>query len=123
MPDYKNISLKKEMMDEIEQFINDYPELGFRSLAQFVEDAVRRRKDELKVSERIPRFEHKNTFSDRISITDKKFLGKEFDIYIQDKGKLRCENDESNDCVHVQFILEQHKIMKQLEQRGWKPKS
>jgi len=42
--DYTNISLKKEMMDEIDQFIREYPELGFRSLAQFVEDAVRHRK-------------------------------------------------------------------------------
>ncbi len=40
------LSLNKDLMDIIEQFIKDYPEFGYRTLGQFTEDAVRRRADE-----------------------------------------------------------------------------
>lgn len=68
------------------------------------------------------RFEHVNTFEDHITIMDRKFPMKLFDLYPRDDGSCWCEEDDSIDCVHVHFVLEQHKIMRQLEQRGWKPK-
>lgn len=44
-------SLKKELMDYIVKFIEENPELGYRSLAQFIEDAARRRIEELQKKE------------------------------------------------------------------------
>jgi len=46
---YVKVSLKREFMEKIQKFIEDHPELGYRSLSQFVEDAVRRRAEELHV--------------------------------------------------------------------------
>jgi metal-responsive CopG/Arc/MetJ family transcriptional regulator len=65
LSEYSKISLKKELMEKIEQFIREYPEHGYRSLAQFIEDAVRRRADELRVFELTPRFRHFNTNENR----------------------------------------------------------
>lgn len=52
---YVKVSLKKELMETIRQFIHDYPEFGYRSLAQFVEDAVRRRVETLEACHRLAR--------------------------------------------------------------------
>lgn len=80
-------------MDKIQKFIEDYPEHGYRSLAQFVEDAVRRRADELKVFELTPRFEHFNMLPDHVTIEDKK-LKIWVDIYLE-ANELRCEHCET----------------------------
>ena len=53
--EYTKLSLNKEFLDKIQQFIEEYPEKGYRNLTHFVEDAVRHRADELKVFELIPR--------------------------------------------------------------------
>ncbi|MDE2589556.1 MAG: hypothetical protein KGL95_07820 [Patescibacteria group bacterium] len=37
-------------------------------------------------------------------IKDKK-IGDEVEVYVSDEGKLHCEYDESDECVHVQFAL------------------
>ena len=47
MVEYRKISLKKELCDEVEEFIREHPEFGYRSIAEFVEDAIRRRAEEL----------------------------------------------------------------------------
>lgn len=47
MSKYSKLSLKKELADTIRKFIDAHPEYGYRSLAQFIEDAIRRRADEL----------------------------------------------------------------------------
>jgi hypothetical protein len=54
LSEYSKLSLKREFMEKVEQFIEDYPEHGYRGLAQFVEDAVRRRADELRVFQLTP---------------------------------------------------------------------
>jgi hypothetical protein len=37
-------------------------------------------------------------------IKDKK-IGDQVDVYVNDEGRLHCEYDGSDDCVHVQFAL------------------
>ena len=46
---YRRVSLKKELVDAIEVFIHENKEYGYRSIANFVEDAIRRRSEQLKV--------------------------------------------------------------------------
>lgn len=115
---YVKPSLKSELMKKIEQFIDDYPERGYRSMAQFIEDAVRRRADELRVFELTPRFEHFNCKEDHVTIHDKK-LGRWVDVYFTKDGKIHCEYCETNDCEHVKFVLSNPQIMKTLRKRGW----
>lgn len=44
---YRNISQKRELVDAVESFIQRVPQLGYRSLAEFYEDAARKRLEEL----------------------------------------------------------------------------
>lgn len=133
--DYKGLSLKKELLNLIEQFIKDYPEQGFRTLSQFVEDAIRRRAEELRVFELTPRFFHFNVYEDHITIGDRK-LGHDdehgrrqprlIDIYYKPVGQfneyvLWCEYCERKDCEHVKYALTIHeKYEKQIKAKGWK---
>ena len=45
--EYTKLSLNKELLDKIQQFIDEYPEKGYRNITHFVEDSVRHRADEL----------------------------------------------------------------------------
>ena len=46
---HRRISLKKELIDRVEKFIEENPDHGYRSIAQFVEDAIRHRAEEIGV--------------------------------------------------------------------------
>ena len=123
MTSYVKPSLKKELLDMIQKFILDYPEYGYRSLSQFVEDAVRRRADELKVFELTPRFSDFNVLNDHATIEDKK-LGRMVDVYVRRVGErvfeLRCGYCNSTKCEHVRFTASAPEIMEPLKKRGWK---
>lgn len=45
---FRGTNLKKELVDAIEQFIMDHPEAGYKTIAEFVHDAVRRRVEQVK---------------------------------------------------------------------------
>ncbi len=45
--DFKGISIRKEVYDSINSFITAHPEMGYRTVAQFVTDAVREKLIEL----------------------------------------------------------------------------
>lgn len=47
-PDFRSISIKDEFADDIEKFIQRHPQLGYRSIASFLEDSARRRLEELR---------------------------------------------------------------------------
>lgn len=133
LSEYSKLSLKKEFMEKIEQFIKDYPEHGYRSLAQFVEDAIRRRSDELRVFQLTPRFSHMNTFENHVSIMDKKLgwddkEGKRqpriIDIHVRETGNYRyvfwCEYCDSTKCEHVKYVYSiGHITMEPLRKQGW----
>ena len=44
---YKTTALPVELYEKIEKLIRSYPEFGYRSVMEFVADAVRRRLEEL----------------------------------------------------------------------------
>jgi len=118
--EYTKLSLNKELLDKIQQFIDEYPEKGYRNITHFVEDSVRHRADELQVFELTPRFKHINTYEDHATIEDKK--AGIIDIYPKEDGTLYCEHCDKTNCEHVKFALTVPKIMKPLENRGWKHK-
>jgi len=129
---YIKPSLKKELMQKIQEFIDEYPEHGYRSLAQFIEDAVRRRADQLRVFEFTPRFRHFNTYEDHVTIEDKKIghdvNGKRtpriIDIYIRMVGEhgfvFWCEYCDSTECEHIKYVLSIPQItIEPLRRKGW----
>lgn len=45
---FRGVSLKKELIDAIEKFLNESPDAGYKNVAEFVSDATRRRIEEVK---------------------------------------------------------------------------
>jgi len=122
--EYRKISLKKELCDEIEKFIRKHPEYGFRSIAEFVEDAIRRRAFEMGIlrEDLAPRFEHFNIYPEenRVTLWDRK-LKRLVDVIFGPKPPyVICEVCGRNDCEHVHFVLHIPKVVQLLRDRGWK---
>ncbi len=124
MVEYTKLSVKKELMDKIQRFIDDYPEHGYRSLAQFVEDAARRRAEELNVFELTPRFEHFNVYENSVVIVDRK-LGAHANavtLRVQQVGergfKLHCQRCGSTKCEHVLYATTVPEVMTHFEELG-----
>ena len=45
---FRGISFKKELIDDIEKFLDLHPELGYKNVTDLVDEAVRLRVQELK---------------------------------------------------------------------------
>lgn len=45
---FRGTSIKKELVDDIEKFIKEHPEAGYKTVADFVQEATRLRIQELK---------------------------------------------------------------------------
>jgi hypothetical protein len=121
-PPYRSISIKAEFADSLEVFIKNNPQYGYRSLAQFLEDASRRRLEELKAEEtKFPRMVRVNTSEDGVKIWDNK-VRLNADITFTPAGA-HCSIDETDDCDHITFALslpEIKKIVRKRKQEGWK---
>ncbi len=120
--EYTKLSVDKSLMDMIEEFIREYPEYGYGSIAQFVEEAVRKRAEELKIFELIPRFSHFNLDKNGVKIEDKKFRMKGIQIYFHPEG-IRCEFCGTSDCEHIRYAYTKPdivKIIRQHRREGWK---
>jgi hypothetical protein len=121
-PDFKSVSIKEEFAESIEQFVKEHPELGYRSIAQFLEDASRRRLEELKAQiKTLPRFEQVNSDANGVKILDRE-LHKVVDVYFKPTG-IRCTFHQSDSCEHVDFAVKQpdvKRILMQKRKEGWK---
>ena len=119
---FRNLSLKKEFLDSLEAFIDENPQHGYRSIAQFVEDASRRRFEELKTGPpEEPRFRKLNSDDNGVKVWDSK-VRKTADVFIKPTG-IRCLLDESSSCEHVYFALTLPEIrdsVKKKRKEGWK---
>jgi len=51
-PRYKNVSLPKEMVETAQKLIEGNPSLGYKTIAELVKDAVRRRLEEFEKFEK-----------------------------------------------------------------------
>jgi hypothetical protein len=113
---YRGVSVKKELIDQIENFIQENPQ--YKGVADFVHEAIRVRMEDLK--SKPPRFEHFNIGPDGARITDRQ-KGIIADIYFKPSG-IFCDVDKSNTCEHIDFALTVPKIKEIIKQRkkdGW----
>lgn len=123
---YRGISLQRELVDEIEEYIKTHPERGYKSLANFVTDAVRRRCEELKIlvpRPELPPLEHFNISEDGVRILDRTLAnktskGRIIDVYFK-PDKVWCEYCRSSKCRHVEFALSIPKVQDILIKKGW----
>jgi hypothetical protein len=117
MPEYRNISIKTEFANNLEEFIKANPQFGYRSLAQFLEDSSRRRLEELQQ----PRFRKLNSDENGVKIYDS-LLRKTADVYFKPNG-ICCILDDSASCEHVYYALtlpEVRSLIQRKRKEGWK---
>jgi hypothetical protein len=119
MVEYRKISIKKELGDVIEEFIEKNPRFGFRSVAGFAEDAMRKRAEALGILSQLsrPRFIHFNVYEDHVTLMDNE-LNRLVDVFFQ-HDKAYCEECQIHECDHTQFALSLPKVEKTLREQGW----
>ena len=124
---YRGMSFQRELVDKIEEYIKTHPEMGYKSLADFVTDAIREKCEELKIltpMPELPPIEHFNIDENGVRILDRTIAnggsnGRIIDVYFK-PDKVWCEHCESADCRHVKFALIVPKVQEILREKGWK---
>ncbi len=118
---YRAISLSKELVKTIEDYIEENPQASYKSIADFVADALR------------IRFEQLGVYPGNISLLDinanemgpllyDKNLKKTVQILISPKG-LECAECKLSSCRHIRYALTNPKTQKLIQERkkqGWK---
>jgi len=114
---YRGITLQRELVNKIEEYIKAHPEMGYKSLADFITDAVREKCTELKIltpTPEPPQLEHFNISENGVRILDRSLTnglskGRIIDVYFKPEGAW-CEHCQTDNCRHIQFALTIPKI-------------
>jgi hypothetical protein len=126
---YRGITLQRELVDKIEEYVKAHPEMGYTSLADFVADAVREKCAELKIlvpEPQLPPIEHFNIDEDGVRILDRTLTdgtsrGRIIDVYFK-PDEVYCEYCQATNCQHVKFALTIPEVQEILTKKGWKIK-
>jgi hypothetical protein len=126
MDKYRGVSLQRELINLIEEYIKTHPEMGYKSLADFVTDAVREKCSELKIlvtMSELPQLEHFNISENGVRILDRSLgngvsKGRIIDVYFK-PDKVLCEYCGTDKCKHIEFALNIPKVRKILIEKGW----
>ena len=129
MDKYRGVSLQRELINLIEEYIKAHPEMGYKSLADFITDAVREKCSELKIlaaTSELPQLEHFNISENGVRILDRTLTsttskGRIIDVYFKQE-KVWCENCDATSCQHVKFAMNIPEVQKILQEKGWKIK-
>ena len=117
--DFRGVSLKRELVEEIEQFIRDFPR--YKNKADFVHEAVRIRMEQIRqVQLRRPLLTHENLNEDGVRIHDR-IIKQYVDIAFKPQG-IKCGYCGTNDCYHIQFALsvpEIQAVIRKKRAEGW----
>jgi len=130
MEKYRGVSLQRELINLIEEYIKAHPEMGYKSLADFVTDAVREKCEQLKIltpEAGLPPVEHFNISENGVRILDRTIKngvsnGRIVDVYFRPEG-VWCDYCQARDCRHIRFALTVPKIREIIEKKrleGWK---
>jgi hypothetical protein len=129
MDKYRGISLQRDLVDTIENYIKAHSEMGYKSLADFATDAIREKCEKLGVftPQMIgPPLEHFNISEHGVRVLDRTLgngtaRGRIIDVYFTPETVL-CEYCDSSSCRHVQFALSIPAVQKIVQEKGWKHK-
>jgi hypothetical protein len=127
---YRGVTLQRELVNKIEEYIKAHPEMGYTSLADFVTDAVREKCEQLQIltpSPQLPPQEHFNISERGVRILDRTIKngvsnGRIVDVYFRPEG-VWCDYCQTDKCRHIQFALTVPKIREIIEKKrmeGWK---
>ncbi|MCP8315241.1 MAG: ribbon-helix-helix protein, CopG family [archaeon] len=114
-----SISLPKDLVDKVDLIIKAGM-LGYDSRPEFIKEAVRKRLSELgyETGQAIHPFRVWDITADRVTIYDET-LGRWINIHIKE-GRLICELDRSEDCIHVKFATEIPQVIDMFRRMDWK---
>jgi len=116
--DFRGVSLKRQLVEEIERLIREYPQ--YKSIADFVHEAVRIRMEDIR-KVKLPRFEQVNFDENGVKVLDREFH-KVVQVYLKPEG-IFCESCEKNDCEHIRFALSMPEVKKEIKKKqleGWR---
>jgi len=116
---FVSISLPKDLVDKVDLIIKAGM-LGYDSRPEFIKEAVRKRLSELgyETGQAIHPFRVWDVTVDRVTIYDET-MGRWINIHIKE-GKLTCELDRSEDCIHVKFASEIPQVIDIFRRMDWK---
>jgi len=114
---YRGVSLSKELIDAIEQFIEHNKQAGYSSLADFVSDSCRRRLEDLGAMPPTLSLMHINVQEggNDVVLWDAK-LKSSVEVKFSSK-EVRCLHCKSIGCYHVHFALELPEVKEEFERR------
>jgi len=123
---YRGITLQRELVDVIEHYIKSHKEMGYKSLADFITDAIREKCEQLKILTPMPEqpiLEHFNLSEEGVRVLDRSLAnhtsrGRIIDVFFKE-GKIWCDYCESADCRHVKFALSLPVVHKIISKKGW----
>ena len=124
---HRGITLQRELVNKIEEYIKAHPETGYKSIADFVTDVLREKCFELKIltlTPELPPLEHFNLDEQGVRVLDRTLRngtvrGRIIDVYFKPDSAW-CEYCESTRCQHVKFALDLPEVQKILHTKGWK---
>ena len=118
---YRGVTLQRELVNKIEEYIRNHPETGYKSIADFVTDAVREKCEELKIlvpiSPEQPELEHFNVYEDHVTIIDRK-MRRIPNVFFRN-NTIFCDVCETKDCRHIRYALRLPKVIRVLSEKGW----
>ena len=127
---YRGVSLHKDLVGTIEEYIKTHPEMGYKSLADFATDAIREKCEKLGIflpKPELPVLEHFNLGDSGVRILDRSLAskstsGKIIDIYFKPEG-IWCSHCQADSCRHIDFALTVPTIEEVVDKKrreGWK---
>ena len=116
MTEWDTLRIPHDLMEELEKFLESAvaKKTGFTSRTQVTTTAMREF-----LQRYSKRFEHVNTYEDKVRILDNN-IGRRGDIVtVQFKGKTAfCDYCESSDCIHVKYCWEIPQVAEVLRKHG-----
>jgi Arc/MetJ-type ribon-helix-helix transcriptional regulator len=99
---------------------------GYKSRAEFIKEAIRKRFEELKTSQlmpALPPLEHFNLSEQGVRILDRTLAsktskGRIIDVYFK-PDNVWCDYCQSSSCQHVKFALDLPAVQEILDKKGW----
>lgn len=122
--EYTGVSIKEELAKAAEELIDNNPRLGYRTLTQFIEDATRRRLEDLQSElKTLPRFDRINGDATGVLLYDRELKPiKQVHVSVRPNG-ITCDFHQRPDCEHVRYALSLRDVQDLIQRRrkeGWK---
>lgn len=115
--DFLTLSVRKDLIKKIDEFLTfPWKDTTVSSRSALLNDAL----DEYFQKHKL-RFEHINTYEDHASLLDRE-LKTELSIYFKPDGIAWCTLDESQECIHIEYVLSLPNVLLILKEQGWKRK-